>query len=324
MPPLVSILIPCYNAERWVTQCIESALAQTWPDKDVIVVDDGSTDSSLEIIKSFGDRIRWETGPNRGSNRTRNRLLELARGDWLQYLDADDYLLPDKITAQMDSLATRPQSDVVYSPMLLHFISSQEPKPVPNPNPINTEDIWIGLVRWYTPQTGGYLFRRQALVDAGAWNAAQPCCQDNEMCLRLLMCGKQFAFCPSMGAVYRLGSNESVSSRNRALVREHRLEIINKAEDFLRRSGQLTERRLWAINQARFEQARVAWGWEPAVAYAILQTIRRSQPGFIPGEPVPATYRALYRLLGFRITETIGSWRRGFSRLSRSARQNTL
>ena len=96
MQPLVSILIPCYNAERWVGQAIESALAQTWPNKEVIVVDDGSTDGSLEVIKSFGDRIKWETGPNRGGNVARNRLLELSHGEWIQYLDADDYLLPAK------------------------------------------------------------------------------------------------------------------------------------------------------------------------------------------------------------------------------------
>src|SRR5260370_32907136 len=80
MSPLVSILVPFFNAERWIAQAIESALAQTWPEKEVIVVDDGSTDRSLDIIRRFDGRIRWETGPNRGSNVTRNRLLELARG----------------------------------------------------------------------------------------------------------------------------------------------------------------------------------------------------------------------------------------------------
>jgi glycosyltransferase involved in cell wall biosynthesis len=81
----VSILIPCYNAERWISQAIESALNQTYQYKEVIVVDDGSTDNSLEIIKSFGDRIHWETGENKGGNITRNRLLELSTGEWLQY-----------------------------------------------------------------------------------------------------------------------------------------------------------------------------------------------------------------------------------------------
>ena len=80
MTKFVSILIPCYNAERWIAQAIESALAQTWSEKEIIVVDDGSTDRSLEVIRQFDGRIRWETGPNRGGNVARNRLLELARG----------------------------------------------------------------------------------------------------------------------------------------------------------------------------------------------------------------------------------------------------
>src|SRR6516164_5613032 len=102
MQPFVSILIPCFNAERWIAEAIESALAQSWPDKEVIVVDDGSTDRSLDIIRGFGSYIRWETGSNCGSNPTRNRLLTIAEGDWLQYLDADDYLLPEKVARQID------------------------------------------------------------------------------------------------------------------------------------------------------------------------------------------------------------------------------
>ncbi len=66
-PGLVSIIIPCYNREKYVGEAIESALGQTYPHKEVIVVDDGSTDRSIEVIKSFGDRVRWETGPNRGA-----------------------------------------------------------------------------------------------------------------------------------------------------------------------------------------------------------------------------------------------------------------
>jgi len=81
MPPLVSIIIPCYNAENWVRQSIQSALDQTWSPVEVIVIDDGSTDKSLEVIKSFGSKIIWETGPNRGANHARNRGLELAKGE---------------------------------------------------------------------------------------------------------------------------------------------------------------------------------------------------------------------------------------------------
>jgi len=108
----VSVLIPCFNAEKWIGQAILSALSQSHPYKEVLVVDDGSTDNSLEIIQSFGNQIRYETGPNRGGNVARNRLLDLARGEWLQYLDADDYLFPDKIAQQ---LPYSTNADVIYS-----------------------------------------------------------------------------------------------------------------------------------------------------------------------------------------------------------------
>lgn len=112
----VSILVPCHNAERWIGEAIESALKQTWFRKEVIVVDDGSTDGSLDIIKRFGDHIRWDTGPNRGGSAARNRLLELAQGEWLQYLDADDYLLAAKIANQLAVIDTDPEIDVLLGP----------------------------------------------------------------------------------------------------------------------------------------------------------------------------------------------------------------
>lgn len=94
---MVSVIIPCYNAERWVAEAIQSCLDQTYSPIEVIVIDDGATDRSLEVIKSFGQRIRWETGPNRGGNCARNRGLALSKGQYVQFLDADDYLLPEKL-----------------------------------------------------------------------------------------------------------------------------------------------------------------------------------------------------------------------------------
>ncbi|NJL43625.1 MAG: glycosyltransferase family 2 protein, partial [Pseudanabaena sp. SU_2_4] len=97
-------LINNHNYGRFVGEAIESALAQTHPNVEVIVIDDGSTDDSLSVIKSFGDRIRWETGPNRGGCAARNRGIELARGALVQFLDADDLLYPLKL-ARMVPLA---------------------------------------------------------------------------------------------------------------------------------------------------------------------------------------------------------------------------
>ncbi|HWL55005.1 MAG TPA: glycosyltransferase [Chthoniobacteraceae bacterium] len=100
----VSIIIPCYNAARYVGETIESALAQTHPACEVIVIDDGSTDESLSVIQRYGGRVRWESGPNRGVCAARNRGLELATGEWIQFLDADDLISPRKIELQLAAL----------------------------------------------------------------------------------------------------------------------------------------------------------------------------------------------------------------------------
>jgi glycosyltransferase involved in cell wall biosynthesis len=315
--PLVSILIPCFNAERWVAQAIESARSQTWPEKEVIVIDDGSTDASLKVIKNFGDRIRWETGPNRGANLARNRLLELARGDWLQYLDADDYLLPEKIERQLEFLAAHPDTDVVFGPVTMEHFDAKDSRrellPIPDPH-----DPWILLVRVFLPQTGSLLWRKEAVLDVGAWKPDQPCYQDQELYLRLLMAGKRFAYCPHAGAVYRQWGEHTVSKRDMPEVHRQRLEIEQRAEDFLRGCGELTPARLYAINQGRFERARSVWQYDPACAAKIMEAVCRLQPDFVPsGNYAPRRYQSIYRLFGFRAAEKAADMRRNLmNRLS--------
>lgn len=307
--PLVSILIPCHNAQSWIAQCIGSALSQTWPLKEVIVVDDGSTDDSLAVIQSFGERIRWETGPNRGGNAARNRLLELAQGDWLQYLDADDYLWPDKIEKQVRFAAGHPELDVVFSRYVLETSDGDEVRREVGliPEPL---DPWELLVRWDLPQTGAVLSRRQAVLDVGGWRENQPCCQEHKLYLRLLRGGKQFGYCPDYGAVYRQWNSGSVSTRSPAQVHQWRIDIIAMAEEHLRSREELTTSRLWAINQARLEIARLVWQYDRDKAREIARRIHQSLPAFRPGGPgrrvrYSFPYRLSYRLFGFAFAEKL-------------------
>ena len=232
MSPLVSILIPCFNAEHWIAQAIESALAQTWPEKEIIVVDDGSTDGSLDVIRQFDGRIRWETGPNRGGNAARNRLLELARGEWLQYLDADDYLLPEKIARQVEFARVHPDCDVICSPTvgekMVEWPSHRIEMVFPPPH-----DPWILLALWQLPQTGGPLWRRSALEKVGGWRIGQPCCQEHELYFRLLEARCRFEFFDVCLAVYRDWEHASrVSWKPRFAVERQRLLILDRIENF--------------------------------------------------------------------------------------------
>jgi glycosyltransferase involved in cell wall biosynthesis len=311
---LVSILIPCFNADRWVAQAIESALMQTWPEKEVIVVDDGSTDASLKVIQTFGDRIRWESGPNRGGNRARNRLLDLAHGEWLQYLDADDYLFPAKVARQVEFSRAHPACDVIYSPVLWVRRSEtkveQEVTPIPLPH-----DPWILLARWWLPQTGGSLWRKSAVVRAGKWRLDQPCCQEHELYLRLLMAGARFHYFDECHVAYRTWSEkDTVSTRDVNEVRRQRLKIEERIERFLRDRNQLTTPRLQAVNQARFEIARMMWTSDVTATSEVLRSIRRSQPGFVPsGKAASRLYRLVYRILGFSTAEKIAAAKRALN-----------
>jgi glycosyltransferase involved in cell wall biosynthesis len=308
--PLVSILIPCYNAERWIAACIESALQQSWPNKEVIVLDDGSTDGSLDIIRGFDGRIRWEAGPNRGGNAARNRLLELAQGEWLQYLDADDWLKPEKVANQMRFVASHPETDVVYGPVQFQHMaangSREEIEEIPAPH-----DPWTELASWKLPQTGGSLWRKQAILAAGGWKEDQPCCQEHELYLRLLTHGARFGFSADNGAVYRQWSDQTVCRRDPRRTMEQRLLILDRLEHTLAARRELTAARQDAVNVARFEIARMLWQQDEKAASDLMTTTRRAHPAFKPhGRAAPAVYRLVFHLFGFRAAERVASWKR--------------
>ncbi len=273
-------------------------------------MDDGSTDGSLNAIRSFEGRVRCEMRSHVGGNAARNRLLQLARGDWLQYLDADDYILPEKTAKQIEFVRAHPHTDILFSPVTLEHWSENcsrlESRAVPEPH-----DPWLLLARWYLPGTGSGIWRKQSLLDVGGWNEQQPCCQEHELYLRLLMADKRFRYCPHGGYIYRQWGEHTVCKRNKPEVHRRRLDIEKQAEQFLRKTGQLTPQRLHAINQARFETARSAWQYSPAFAAEIIKIIESSQPGFNPaGAAAPLHYSAMYRLFGFRTAERLAGLKR--------------
>lgn len=315
MSTLVSILIPVYNAERWIGETIESALAQTWPEKEVIVVDDGSTDRSLEIIKRFNGRIRWETGPNRGGNAARNRLLELSRGEWLQYLDADDYLLPKKVERQIEFTRQQGDCDVVFSPVIWEKGDNDRRIDVESRFP-HPHDPWVLLALWHLPQTGGPLWKRSALERVGGWRVGQSCCQEHELYFRLLEAGCHVEFCDGCLAVYRdWDHGPRLSLIRSGEVDLQRLLILDRIEACLRGRAELTPVRHRAVNEARHRIARKVWVKDPDFALHIAKRIHESDRGFCPsaGSANPRLYLLTYRLLGFHGAQRVAAYKRMLS-----------
>lgn len=114
--PLVSVTICCYNSEEYIAETVRSVLAQTWDDFEIVTVNDGSTDLTEEIIKSFSDpRIQYYFQTNAGVGATRNRAVDLSRGKYVAFLDHDDLWEPSKLEKQIPLLETRPEVALVYS-----------------------------------------------------------------------------------------------------------------------------------------------------------------------------------------------------------------
>jgi glycosyltransferase involved in cell wall biosynthesis len=112
--PLISTIIPVYNGERYLAEAIESVLAQTYRNIEIIVVDDGSTDGSAEVAKYYGSPVQYYIQTNSGAGAARNRGIGLAQGNFLAFLDADDLWMPDKLELQMASFAGDQPMDMVF------------------------------------------------------------------------------------------------------------------------------------------------------------------------------------------------------------------
>ncbi len=217
MRTLVSILIPCYNSANWISETLESALAQTWPNKEIIVVDDGSTDNSLAVAKSFESPIvKVISQENRGASAARNRALQESQGDFIQYLDADDLLAPDKIERQVRFLSSEGNSDFVASGEWARFYNSPtEANFIPEP-------VWQDLppVDWLicSWEGGGmmhpaaWLVPRVIAEQAGSWNETLSLNDDGEYFCRVVLASKGVKFSSGAKSYYRSDIQDSLSA----------------------------------------------------------------------------------------------------------------
>ena len=236
----VTIGIPVFNCESWIAQAIESALGQSWPDKEIIVVDDGSTARSGDICKSFGSRILFVQQPNRGGNVARNQVLKLASGDWIQFLDADDYLKPNKIRSHLDSYAGAVEADILCSATI--WEDWRNGKPASQTVGVLKEGSdWVALwLTWSLPQTGGCLWRKRALEKIGGWNEQVPYIQDYELYFRAIQEGLRFQVAGAPLAVYRIWSENTLSRRDKKAVMRGKTELIQCFVRWLKSEGRWT------------------------------------------------------------------------------------
>jgi glycosyltransferase involved in cell wall biosynthesis len=216
MKPLVSILIPAYNSEAWIADTLRSALAQTWEHKEIIVVDDGSTDRTLEVARQFeSDQLRVVTHKNQGASATRNAAFSLCKGDYIQFLDADDLIGPEKIARQMEALGPSPNQRLLLSGSWGTFMYRYyRTKFTPSA-------LWCDLspVDWLIRkmkldlymQTASWLVSRELAEAAGPWDTRLLGDDDGEYFCRVLLASDGVRFVPEAKVYYRSSGSSSLS-----------------------------------------------------------------------------------------------------------------
>ena len=214
--PLVSILIPSFNAERWITQTLESAISQDYPRKEVIMVDDGSTDRTLEIARTFESRsVRVITQPNAGGPAARNKALDHAQGEYIQWLDADDLLAPSKIGKQVTA-SERVQSDrVLFScPFATFYYRWEKARLFQSRLCLNLTPSDYFFIKFSDDthfQPSSWLVSRKLSDLAGPWWELRSSDDDGEYFCRVVAASEGIHFVPEAKCYWRVGNKESVS-----------------------------------------------------------------------------------------------------------------
>lgn len=216
MKPLVSILIPAYNAGPWIADTIQSAQQQTWPRKEIIVVDDGSKDDTLAVARQFASSyVTVVTQKNAGAAAARNRAFSLSKGDFIQWLDADDLLAADKISRQMEVVEKVTDPLALFSSEWGAFMFRSRCAE------FQSTPLWADLPRldWLLRKMGQnlhmqpatWLVSRELTQAAGPWDTRLSLDDDGEYFCRVLLASHDVHFVPGAKSFYRMSGFSSLS-----------------------------------------------------------------------------------------------------------------
>jgi glycosyltransferase involved in cell wall biosynthesis len=211
----VSVIIPNFNRVNLIGATIQNMLQQTLPPHEVIVVDDGSTDESVKVIQSFGDRITLIQQPNRGPGAARNAGLTIATGEFIQFMDSDDLVSLNKLEVQAETL-TEQNADIAYGPwaktwMANHQLQLQDVVLQQKPLPCNRPPLHWFLTAW-SMVFQQCLIRKSFLDQVGNYREDMQLYEDGELFVRMLLAGAKLVHESETLTLYRLEDHAKLTN----------------------------------------------------------------------------------------------------------------
>ncbi len=312
---LVSVIIPCHNAAPWIADAIHSALAQTHSPVEVVVVDDGSTDESRDIIRSFGGHIKFEFLPHSGASRARNKGLQLATGEFVQFLDADDILFPRCVKRKTET-AVAEKADVVYSGGFFFNVQANLGNYEPQAPPGKGQADAIAHVIASTIVTTLLMCRRTSLETIGGFDEQLVKGQEHDLLFRMAFEGFKLAYVPEALSLNRTAHNPySITSMTSNP--PHLEKLFDRFEERLKKTT------LWTAEV----RAALAWRfYDVGVRYLVAHNKIHAIRMFRRAEELNTDYvgrlpfsrRCLTPLMGGYLAESFLTWlRRMLPRCSR-------
>lgn len=210
--PLISVIMPCYNAESFLSEAIDSVLRQTYPNVEVIIVDDGSTDGSRKILSAYGDRVKLLTQENQGPYLARNHGLKNALGEYVAFLDADDWWSPDCLSKLYKALNNHPDCALAYCGWQKVGALDRGTHPFVPKNYEQADKAELLLMGGSPWPIHAALVRRVAIEQIGGFREDLSTSLDYELWLRL-SAANPVTLVPEVLAFYRFHGEGQISSK---------------------------------------------------------------------------------------------------------------
>jgi glycosyltransferase involved in cell wall biosynthesis len=298
--PIVSVIVPCFNAAAWIREALHSVATQCFRDLEVLAIDDGSTDGTGRIINAEFPEVTVISTPNQGVSRARNIGTKSASGSFLQYLDADDILGSGKVRAQVDALQNS-GADVAYGDWQRLEPGSDGfvPGRVVNRRMKRHPELELFSDFWCPP--AAYLFRRSIVERVEGWNERLPVIQDARFALDCALHGGRFVHCDGLMAYYRAHASGSLSRRSSEAFIRDVYRNAQEVESWWRNHGGIVGERRKALVDCFSYVARASYEADSLTFEAALADLERLSPGYTPEKPFQL--KLVSKIVGYRRAE---------------------